>query len=84
MQVLKVGPARVLSEVAGSLQHSSVNYRTVPAGETSRPVGLTTALARYLSRFDSRVIALAVALMLLVFCLVLSFDASVLAWASKE
>ncbi|MDQ6641712.1 MAG: hypothetical protein M3Y66_04365 [Actinomycetota bacterium] len=34
---------------------------------------LTSELVRYLSRFDSRIVTLASALVLLIFCLVLSF-----------
>jgi hypothetical protein len=37
-------------------------------------VGLRSALLRYLGCFDSRVVALTIALLLLAFCLVLSID----------
>ena len=36
--------------------------------------GLRSALLRYLGCFDSRVVALTIALLLLAFCLVLSID----------
>ncbi|MEP6814750.1 MAG: hypothetical protein ABI873_04270 [Marmoricola sp.] len=45
---------------------------------------LTSGLVRYLSRFDSRVIVFAIAVMLLTFCLVVSFNASAVAVGSVD
>lgn len=47
-------------------------------------MGITAALVRYLSRFDGRVVALSIALLLLAFCLVLSFDSVSVAAASGD
>lgn len=45
-------------------------------------MGLTTAIARILSRFDGRVVALAMAIILLTFCLAISFES--MAYASSS
>jgi hypothetical protein len=42
-------------------------------------VGLTAAIARIMSRFDGRVVALAIAILLLTFCLVISFTSVAIA-----
>ncbi len=47
-------------------------------------MGLTPALLRYFGRFDSRVVALAIALLLLAFCLVLSIDSMAVASSSAN
>jgi hypothetical protein len=44
-------------------------------------VGPRSALARYLSRFDGRVVTLAITVILLAFCLVVSFEAAAVARA---